>query len=77
MERTAGDGENNEAPVPGEFVCPGCGRPLNIVLRSTMCFAEAQVYCDECERDYQTGRGKWAERGPALRGVRLFPRRES
>ena len=44
----------------GEFVCPGCGRPLAITLRSDMCFAEAQVYCADCERDYQQRRGRWA-----------------
>lgn len=44
-----------------EFICPGCGRPLAITLRSDMCFAEVQVYCDDCERDYQQRRGKWAE----------------
>lgn len=44
-----------------EFICPGCGRPLAITLRSDMCFAEAQVYCDDCERDYQQRRGKWAD----------------
>ena len=44
----------------GEFVCPGCGRPLAITLRSDMCFAEAQVYCADCERDYQERRGRWA-----------------
>ncbi|MFN8514550.1 MAG: hypothetical protein U0232_05310 [Thermomicrobiales bacterium] len=42
-----------------EFICPGCGRPLAITLRSDMCFAEAQIYCDDCERDYQQRRGKW------------------
>lgn len=44
-----------------EFLCPGCGRPLEIVLHSTMCFAEAQVYCADCERDYREKRGRWAE----------------
>ncbi len=48
-----------QGPV-GEFVCPGCGRPLTITLRSDMCFAEAQVYCADCERDYQERRGRWA-----------------
>lgn len=43
-----------------EFVCPGCGRPLAITLHSDMCFAEAQVYCADCERDYQERRGRWA-----------------
>ena len=43
-----------------EFVCPGCGRPLQIALRSDMCFAEAQIYCADCERDYQERRGRWA-----------------
>ncbi len=59
---------DGEEPIPGtpttalsEFVCPGCDRPLNIALRSTMCFAEAQVYCPACERDYRQKRGKWAE----------------
>lgn len=47
---------------PSEFVCPGCGCPLNIVLHSTMCFAEAQVYCPDCERDYQHKRGRWQGR---------------
>lgn len=49
------------AAPPSEFICPGCGRPLAIVLHSTMCFAEAQVYCDDCERDYREKRGRWAE----------------
>ena len=44
-----------------EFLCPGCGRPLAITLNSTMCFAEAQVYCADCERDYHEKRGRWAE----------------
>lgn len=44
-----------------EFICPGCGRPLAVALQSTMCFAEAQVYCPACERDYQQRRGQWAE----------------
>ena len=49
----------NQGPT-SEFVCPGCGRPLAITLRSDMCFAEAQVYCADCERDYQERRGRWA-----------------
>ena len=49
----------DQGPI-GEFVCPGCGRPLAITLRSDMCFAEAQVYCADCERDYQERRGRWA-----------------
>lgn len=49
------------SPVPvSEFLCPGCGRPLEIVLHSTMCFAEAQVYCADCECDYREKRGRWA-----------------
>ena len=44
-----------------EFICPGCGRPLAVALQSTMCFAEAQIYCPDCERDYQQRRGQWAE----------------
>jgi hypothetical protein len=46
------------ANVPGEFSCPGCGHPLDIVLHSTMCFAEAQVSCPDCERDYRRRRGQ-------------------
>jgi hypothetical protein len=49
------------AEPASEFICPGCGRPLAITLRSDMCFAEAQVYCDDCERDYQQRRGKWTD----------------
>ncbi len=49
----------------GEFVCPGCGRPLAITMRSDMCFAEAQVYCADCERDYQERRGRWAPDAPS------------
>ena len=49
----------DQGPI-SEFVCPGCGRPLAITLRSDMCFAEAQVYCADCERDYQERRGRWA-----------------
>ena len=48
-----------QGPV-SEFVCPGCGRPLAITLRSDMCFAEAQVYCADCEHDYQQRSGRWA-----------------
>ncbi len=54
----------DRAPI-GEFVCPGCGRPLAITLRSDMCFAEAQVYCADCERDYQERRGRWAPDAPS------------
>jgi hypothetical protein len=61
----------NQAPEPAsEFICPGCGRPLAITLRSDMCFAEAQVYCAECERDYQQRRGKWADRFAPVVGGR-------
>ena len=66
-----------DEPPASEFICPGCGRPLAIALRSTMCFAEAQVYCDDCERDYQERRGQWADDGigaPALRD--LLPARD-
>ena len=70
------NGVRGDEQTQSEFLCPGCGRPLNITLHSTMCFAEAQVYCDECERDYQAGRGQWAERGKPLRTVPLFPRRD-
>ncbi len=51
------------APVlpRSEFICAGCGRPLYLVLHSDSCFAEALVYCPDCERDYQERRGKWAE----------------
>ena len=45
-----------------EFFCAGCGRPLRITLHSDMCFAEAQVYCPECEVEYQERRGRWAPR---------------
>jgi hypothetical protein len=31
-----------------------------------MCFAEAQIYCPDCERDYQQRRGQWAETGLAV-----------
>jgi hypothetical protein len=59
-----------DAPPAGEFLCPGCGRPLAVVLRSSMSFAEAQVYCEACERDYRERRGTWADAGdgaPTLR----------
>jgi hypothetical protein len=52
---------NHPTEPASEFLCPGCGRPLAITLRSDMCFAEAQVYCADCERDYQQRRGKWAD----------------
>ena len=52
--------------VASEFICPGCGRPLAVALQSTMCFAEAQIYCPDCERDYQQRRGQWAETGLAV-----------
>ena len=54
--------DHPEIPA-SEFICPGCGRPLDIVLHSTMCFAEAQVYCPDCERDYQQKRGQWVGHG--------------
>ena len=49
------------ALLPGEFRCLGCGQPLAITLRSDMCFVEAQVYCADCERDFQERRGHWVE----------------
>jgi len=52
---------DKSAATLSEFLCPGCGRPLAITLNSTMCFAEAQVYCADCERDYREKRGRWAE----------------
>jgi hypothetical protein len=57
-DATAPDAPTSPA---SEFLCSGCGRPLAITLNSTMCFAEAQVYCDDCERDYREKRGRWAE----------------
>jgi hypothetical protein len=72
--RPSGTGE----PV-SEFICPGCGRPLALTLHSDMCFAEAQVYCADCEREYQGRRGKWADlfvtprpesAGPATRSAK-------
>ena len=71
------DCESGGERTQSEFLCPGCGRPLNIVLNSTMCFAEAQVYCDECERDYQAGRGKWADRKKTSRVVAIFTGRDT
>ncbi|MDP9371768.1 MAG: hypothetical protein M3Q65_04810 [Chloroflexota bacterium] len=54
--------DDRESVAPAsEFLCPGCGRPLAVTLRSDMCFAEAQVYCPDCERDFQERRGRWAE----------------
>ncbi len=59
-----------------EFICPGCGRPLAITLRSDMCFAEAQVYCADCEQDYQQRRGKWADLfAPATQQLTEAPKR--
>lgn len=51
---------DEQGTAPSEFICPGCGRPLAITLHSTMCFAEALVYCADCERDYRQRRGQWA-----------------
>lgn len=56
------DPERGATRASCEFICPGCNRPLGITLRSTMCFAEAQIYCPACERDYQQRRGRWAAR---------------
>ncbi len=55
-----GQAHDEQSATPSEFICPGCGRPLAITLRSTICFAEALVYCADCERDYQQRRGQWA-----------------
>ena len=55
-----GPARDEQSAAPREFRCPGCGRPLAITLHSTMCFAEALVYCADCERDYQQRRGRWA-----------------
>ncbi len=54
------DGRAAATPA-GEFLCPGCRRPLAIALPDAMCFAAAQVYCPDCERDYRERRGRWAE----------------
>ena len=43
-----------------EFICQGCGKPLQLTLHSDMCYAEALVFCPDCERDYQERRGRWA-----------------
>lgn len=56
----AGTVPDTRTATPSEFICPGCGRPLAITLHSTMCFAEALVYCADCEHDYQQRRGQWA-----------------
>jgi len=53
--------EGRAAAPAGEFLCPGCRRPLSIALPDAMCFAAAQVYCPDCERDYRERRGRWAE----------------
>lgn len=55
-----GQAHDEQSATPSEFICPGCGRPLAITLHSTMCFAEALVYCADCEHDYQQRRGQWA-----------------
>ncbi len=70
MKRAAAEGEEEsgaDAPgaLAGEFVCPGCGRPLRITLHSDRGFAEAPVYCPEYERAYQERRGPWAPKGDA------------
>lgn len=64
-EPTPGAGAEPDGPTapPSEFICPGCGRPLAVTLHSTMCFAEALVYCPACERDYRRRRGQWAVDG--------------
>ncbi|MGN6699901.1 MAG: hypothetical protein ACTHMR_17245 [Thermomicrobiales bacterium] len=51
-----------EAPAgsTSEFICQGCGKPLHLTLHSDMCYAEALVFCPDCERDYQERRGRWA-----------------
>ena len=61
VPETSSPDESSPNPEMSEFLCPGCGRPLAIALNSTMCFAEALVYCDDCERDYREKRGRWAE----------------
>jgi hypothetical protein len=62
-----GSAHDEQSAAPSEFICAGCGRPLAITLHSTMCFAEALVYCPECERDYQQRRGRWAGGNGELR----------
>jgi hypothetical protein len=54
-----------EAPAgsTSEFICQGCGKPLQLTLHSDMCYAEALVFCPDCERDYQERRGRWAPVG--------------
>ncbi len=61
----SGTGTAPDTPTaaPSEFICLGCGRPLALTLHSTMCFAEALVYCADCERDYQQRRGRWVVDG--------------
>lgn len=55
-----GPAHDEQSAAPSEFICAGCGRPLAITLHSTMCFAEALIYCPDCEHDYQQRRGRWA-----------------
>ena len=63
LSAAASPAHKGQVAAPSEFVCPGCGRPLAITLHSTMCFAEALVYCPDCERDYQQRRGQWVVDG--------------
>jgi hypothetical protein len=52
--------EDAPAGSTSEFICQGCGKPLRLTLHSDMCYAEALVFCPDCERDYQERRGRWA-----------------
>lgn len=51
---------NTPVETVSEFICQGCGKPLLLTLHSDMCYAEALVFCPDCERDYQERRGRWA-----------------
>ena len=51
--------EDAPAGSTSEFICQGCGKPLRLTLHSDMCYAEALVFCPDCERDYQERRGRW------------------
>lgn len=50
--------ETEFAGETSEFLCAGCSKPLHLTLRSDMCFAEALVYCPDCEREYQQQRAE-------------------
>lgn len=62
--------------VTSEFICSGCGGPLDVVLVSDICLMAAWRLCPNCERDAELGREE-AKAPVTGEGTNTNGRRES